>query len=322
MNTLNRLIFLVTLLGCATTQNQGNFVLEGKILGHGNTPMDNVEIQLASPEGKVLQTTTSGGGGVFSFPDLATGTYLILIDVENQPDGPLGVEPLDPIQVSVGSPSASTNPVVIQLKSTLNAAQAIQRKYAGDLVTWMHENRLAENQNAVVFAGSSSIRLWKTLSSDFPNVKVLNRGFGGSTAFELKAVLPLILESKPRVMVLYEGDNDLASVGSSVDEFIQHMTEITQTLAQTIRKNRIILLSIKPSRSRWARWPAVQEANRRLEQLAAAQGYTFVDVSTPLLVNGEPNDALYGADRLHLSEDGYRVWTRVLRPVLERVLRD
>src|SRR5688572_13651933 len=32
----------------------------------------------------------------------------------------------------------------------------------------------------ILFIGSSSIRLWKSLATDFPNHSVINRGFGGS----------------------------------------------------------------------------------------------------------------------------------------------
>src|SRR4030095_13498966 len=35
-------------------------------------------------------------------------------------------------------------------------------------------------KGAILFIGSSSIRLWKTLAEDFPQHRVLNRGFGGS----------------------------------------------------------------------------------------------------------------------------------------------
>src|SRR5438445_6336484 len=35
-------------------------------------------------------------------------------------------------------------------------------------------------RNAILFVGSSTIRFWKTLAQDFPDLKVINRGFGGS----------------------------------------------------------------------------------------------------------------------------------------------
>src|SRR4051812_12787153 len=35
-------------------------------------------------------------------------------------------------------------------------------------------------KGAVLFIGASSVRRWTTLAEDFPEVKVSNRGFGGS----------------------------------------------------------------------------------------------------------------------------------------------
>ncbi|MBN1854589.1 MAG: hypothetical protein JW829_17795, partial [Pirellulales bacterium] len=34
-------------------------------------------------------------------------------------------------------------------------------------------------QEAILFIGSSTIRRWETLAQDFPEHKVVNRGFGG-----------------------------------------------------------------------------------------------------------------------------------------------
>src|SRR5688500_9894963 len=37
----------------------------------------------------------------------------------------------------------------------------------------------------ILFTGSSSIVGWTCLAKDFPNKKILNRGFGGSQTFEV-----------------------------------------------------------------------------------------------------------------------------------------
>ncbi|MDX1933137.1 MAG: hypothetical protein SFU56_11070 [Capsulimonadales bacterium] len=43
-----------------------------------------------------------------------------------------------------------------------------------------------------------------------------------------------------------------------------------------------------------------------------------MDVHTPMLgENGEPRPELYVADRLHLSPEGYKLWTQVLAPYLK-----
>src|SRR5260370_37460719 len=50
-------------------------------------------------------------------------------------------------------------------------------------------------KGALLFIGSSTVRMWKTLPQDFPNAKVINRGFGGSqigdsTHFAERVIFP------------------------------------------------------------------------------------------------------------------------------------
>jgi len=70
----------------------------------------------------------------------------------------------------------------------------------------------APPSNAILFVGSSSIRLWKTLAEDFPEWPVINRGFGGSQVADSVAFVDRIVTPyRPRQIVLYAGDNDLAA---------------------------------------------------------------------------------------------------------------
>ncbi len=311
-------LLVLGLLGCVTTGG-GTYTVEGKILDDGGSVYDNVEIQLRRPDGTEVQTTLSGGGGFFAFPDVPAGSYLIVLDTENQMDGPLPVQPIQPIPIQV-KPGSAEGFLTIRLTSNLNSAQRLRVKYAADFSRWESENASPANAGAVVFTGSSSIRLWSTLAQDFPDYKVLNRGFGGSTAAELRQVLDLVLASRPTAVVIYEGDNDLAAEGSEVSSFLEHMEAIGKAIEQTVPRERIILLSIKPSRTRAARWPVYRVANEGLRELARTRGYTFADVSTPMLNGDRVNDLYMGNDGLHMSAEGYKLWRDVLTPILRRVI--
>src|SRR3546814_18702372 len=54
-------------------------------------------------------------------------------------------------------------------------------QWQADIAAFEAADRTAPpSRGAVLFIGSSSIRLWKTLAADFPGVNTLNRGFGGA----------------------------------------------------------------------------------------------------------------------------------------------
>jgi lysophospholipase L1-like esterase len=173
--------------------------------------------------------------------------------------------------------------------------------------------------NAVVFVGSSSIKLWTSLATDFPGIATINRGFGGSElADSVYYADRLVTAYHPRAVVLYAGDNDIAA-GKSAQTVAADFTAFRTKIRAALPDARIIFLSIKPSPSRVRVWPQAQEANRLIAADCAKDSRcTFVDVATPLLdAAGVPRPELYREDRLHLLPAGYVLWTQVLAPYLQ-----
>ena len=176
---------------------------------------------------------------------------------------------------------------------------------------------------AVLFIGSSSIRFWKTLASDFPKVKTINRGFGGSeiddaTFFADRIVAPY----HPRAIVMYAGDNDLADGDSPA--------YVRDDFAAFVRKVRaldpgvpIAFIAIKPSVGRKALLPQIREANALVRQYAASEhGVTYLDIFTPMLgADGQPQARWFVGDGLHMNREGYALWISIVRPWLDRVAK-
>ena len=81
---------------------------------------------------------------------------------------------------------------------------------------------------------------------------------------------------------------------------------------------RIYYLSIKPSRMRWARWPEMAKANAAIAAACADDPRLgFIDIAGPMLASGEPpSRELFVFDGLHLSKQGYALWTSVVKPRL------
>ena len=171
----------------------------------------------------------------------------------------------------------------------------------------------------ILFVGSSSIRKWTTLVQDYPNLPVLNRGFGGSTFPELLHYYPrVVLPYRPREIVVYEGDNDLAA-GRTPRQVADDYRAFVRRVRETLPSARIVFISIKPSPSRWRLAPAMREANRLVQAITATDSLqTFVDVFTPMLgADGRPRAALFVGDSLHMTPAGYVLWRERIAPVLK-----
>ncbi|MBN1126143.1 MAG: hypothetical protein JXA82_14135 [Sedimentisphaerales bacterium] len=181
---------------------------------------------------------------------------------------------------------------------------------------WDDQN--AWPRNPVLFVGSSSIRLWKTRES-FPDLPVINRGFGGSqTSDVLYYTERIVLKYRPRLIVLYCGDNDIAS-GKEPDQVFQDYRTFVSRVHKALPRTRIIYISIKASGARWNLWPKMKQANEMIAELSKKDSRLFyADCATCLLKDGTPDDSLFVKDRLHLNPDGYKVWTGVIKPIIEK----
>lgn len=175
--------------------------------------------------------------------------------------------------------------------------------------------------SAVLFTGSSSIRMWPTRES-FPELTVINRGFGGSQISDVNHFFDrAVLKYKPEVIVLYAGDNDIAG-GKSPEQVLDDFRTFVARVHNELPDTTIVYLPIKPSIARWKLWPAMSKANALIESLADAdERLEYVDTATPMLgSDGKPRPELLRDDGLHMTPAGYQVWSKALAPVLEELV--
>jgi lysophospholipase L1-like esterase len=171
---------------------------------------------------------------------------------------------------------------------------------------------------AVLFIGSSSIRFWESLQADFPLTRIIRRGFGGSeirdaTHFADRIIIPY----RPRLIVLYAGDNDLAAGRTPEqvrDDFIAFIERVRRDLPDVT----IAFITIKPSPARANLLGAMRKANALISDLASSRrNIRIIDVFTPMLdAKGLPRKDLFGDDMLHMNRAGYRIWIEQLTPLL------
>lgn len=172
----------------------------------------------------------------------------------------------------------------------------------------------------IVFTGSSSIRIWTSLGTDFKGWPVLNRGFGGSHYQHLWELRErVILKYKPQAVVLYSGDNDLAD-GWAVESVFGYMTNLVTAIHREFPGTHIAVLSIKPSPARLWAIGLQRRFNQAARQFCASgTNLHFVDVASALLdQTGQPRPELFSPDRMHLNAAGYAIWRDHLIREFER----
>lgn len=170
----------------------------------------------------------------------------------------------------------------------------------------------------VVFVGSSSVRLWKNLASDFADMPVINRGFGGSEMIDsVLYARRIVTRYQPAVVVVYAGDNDIGK-GKNAERVLADFQQLVAVVHQELPETTIGFIAIKPSLKRWEKWPEMKRANQLVRDFAQRHAKVdFLDIAAPMLGDdGRPRDALFVSDGLHLSDQGYAVWTAVIRPWL------
>ena len=172
---------------------------------------------------------------------------------------------------------------------------------------------------AVLFVGSSSIRLWRTLAADFPQVPTINRGFGGSQiADSLYFAEQLVAPYRPAAIVMYAGGNDLAA-GKPPEQVRDDFGAFVTCARRWAGEVPFAYLSIKPNLSRRTQLPQIRRTNALIRACAQERGVDFLDVHAPMLgADGQADPRWFDVDGLHLNAQGYALWAGAVRDWLAR----
>lgn len=179
--------------------------------------------------------------------------------------------------------------------------------------------KLPDEKTRIVFAGSSTFRLWDNMADSFPEYEVVNAGIGGSCFDDLyRYKEELISGTKPDILVIYEGDNDIVHVeedGSQREVFTIYSDawELMNWIQYTHPNLPVFFLSAKPSPLRWEHLARYKAVNSELEGLAEAYNYQFLDC-WPWLTdnNGQVDPELFISDKLHLNDQGNQILGRFM----------
>lgn len=176
-------------------------------------------------------------------------------------------------------------------------------------------------KGGILFTGSSSIRMWSSLTEDMADYTVRNRGFGGATLPELLTFSErYIWKHQPDVIVLYCGENDIAE-GSTAEDVFQSFQNFVKVLDTRLPNTNLVYITMKPSISRWSLWDKYQAGDKLIEAFIADKSHIkMMDVSLSMLQeNGNVKTDIFIEDDLHLNAKGYAGWTAQLLPILKEL---
>ncbi len=179
----------------------------------------------------------------------------------------------------------------------------------------------------IVFTGSSSIRGWKTLKEDFAPYRVLNMGFGGSTLVDMNLRFPeWIRPLRAKVVVLYVGENDLSLPYAMLPHILEQFNLLMSQLVLHWPRTQLVYISVKPS-IKSAEFLEKQQAFNAMakERILALKQQTgrchWLSIHDEMLDDaGRAKRSLFLKDGLHLNAEGYHLWKKKIRPIIDSLL--
>ena len=179
-------------------------------------------------------------------------------------------------------------------------------------------------EDAILFAGSSSIKIWSTLEKDMAPYHVIQRGYGGAKLSDFAVYAARIFDPHPCKAIVIFIANDIT--GGEKDKRPQQVAGLFRNVLKTIRKKHpdtpVFWIAITPTASRWQAWPEIQKANNLIKKICDNRKNTYFIPTDFAFLNesGTPKDELFRSDRLHLNEEGYKVWRKIIMKELNKVI--
>ena len=206
------------------------------------------------------------------------------------------------------------------------SAPGLSAQQAHDFTRWEKEISAYEQMDrtnpppkgGLLFVGSSTIRLWKTLAQDFPGRPVINRGFGGSEIVDSTHFADrLIFPHEPRMIFFRAGGNDIFA-GKSPEQLFSDFKEFVACVRAKLPAADIVFISWSPSIARWQQAGKEKALNGMVEEFARQTPHLkyleAYDVS--LGADGKPRPELFAPDKLHFNAEGYKLLAERVRSFL------
>jgi lysophospholipase L1-like esterase len=172
-----------------------------------------------------------------------------------------------------------------------------------------------------LFVGSSTFTVWKSMQEDMPDIPLINRGFGGSQVTDLIEHFDTVIAPyNPKQIVIYEGDNDLAS-SKTPELVLSNYKKLLERIREQYAQVPVTVVSVKPSEARRDVIGKMNELNQKLNVWASLTENLYYLNTFDITVNGEgkPIPEYYQKDNLHLNQAGYKAWARKIAEHIKKV---
>jgi lysophospholipase L1-like esterase len=216
--------------------------------------------------------------------------------------------------------------LVVLTSATLGRGQSVpnsvghqdSRKWEPEIAAFEAGDRTnPPPRNCIVFVGSSSIRLWSGLKTDFPGLPVVNRGFGGSEmADSVKLAERIIIPYQPRQVVVYAGANDVAA-GKDPEIVFGDFVALVDKIHEHLPGTGVAFIASAPNPKRWAIVERVKKLNTLVQAYCRQHRLALIDVFPLMLgADGHPKPDIFREDGLHMNAKGYAIWKQAVAPYL------
>jgi lysophospholipase L1-like esterase len=172
----------------------------------------------------------------------------------------------------------------------------------------------------ILLVGSSTFRFWTTSKEDLAEYPTINRGFGGSQMSDVNFYYDRIVSKyQPKMILVYEGDNDLAA-GESPESIFEDFKVFAEKVKIQLPNTKVGYCSIRPSIARTNIRVKQQIVNQTIKNYCKTlKGFYFVDIYKDFfLPSGELMPDVFVSDQLHLNKKGYEIWAEATRKFLKK----
>jgi lysophospholipase L1-like esterase len=212
--------------------------------------------------------------------------------------------------------------LIVLCISAVQPVQAQQPPFYKEIQEFKKQDSLSyPPKNAILLVGSSSFTKWTDVQTYFPNHTIINRGFGGSSLPDvIRYANDIIIPYRPKQVIVYCGDNDLASSDTVTAQMVvNRFKNLFQLIRKSLPSTNITFVSIKPSPSRARLMPKMKKVNATVQSFLSKQkNVAFINVFRPMLLpDGKPKPELFVADSLHMNGKGYAIWQKAMEPYLK-----